>query len=212
MKIQKQDLHWAATQGIISNQQAESLWLALEGRVSGPAFTVANVAYFLGALIVMGAMGWLMSSAWESLGGKGILALAALYGGIFALAGLNLWFKEGRQVPGGLLVTMAVWMVPLAVYGLERMMGWWPQGDPGTYHDYYIWVKGSWFFMEVGTISAGLVALHFVRFPFLTFPIAFAAWFMSMDLTPLIFGKQDFVWKERLWVSLVFGMVMIAVA
>jgi hypothetical protein len=40
--------------------------------------------------------------------------------------------------------------------------------------------------MEVGTVAAGLVALRYFRFPFLTAPIAFALWFMSMDLTPLI--------------------------
>jgi hypothetical protein len=63
--------------------------------------------------------------------------------------------------------------------------------------------------MEVGTIAAGLVALAFVRFPFLTAPIAFSLWYMSMDLTPLFFGKAEFTWDERLWVSLLFGLIML---
>lgn len=66
--------------------------------------------------------------------------------------------------------------------------------------------------MEVGTILAGLVALRFVRFPFLTFPVAFALWFMSMDLTPLIYGRSDFTWNQRLWVSLWFGLAFLAVS
>ena len=63
--------------------------------------------------------------------------------------------------------------------------------------------------METGTIIAGLVALRFVRFPFLTFPIAFSLWYMSMDLTPLLVGRSDFTWNERLWVSFSFGLVIL---
>jgi len=66
--------------------------------------------------------------------------------------------------------------------------------------------------MELGTIIAGLIALKFVRFPFLTAPIAFSLYFMSMDLTPLIFGKNDFTWEQRLLVSLWFGIACIVVA
>jgi len=73
-------------------------------------------------------------------------------------------------------------------------------------------VKGSWFFMEFGTIVAGLVTLRFIRFPFLTAPVAFSLWYMSMDLTPLLFGRTAFTWDERLWVSLWFGLAMLIVS
>ncbi len=63
--------------------------------------------------------------------------------------------------------------------------------------------------MEIGTIIAGLIALKFIRFPFLTAPIAFSLWYMSMDLTPLLFGKIDFSYKEGLWVSLWFGLAVL---
>ena len=106
----------------------------------------------------------------------------------------------------------AVCMTPLAIYGLQRWTGFWIQGNPGTYRDYYVWIKGSWFLMELGTIIAGLIALRFVRFPFLTAPIAFSLYFMSMDLTPLIFGKNEFNWNQRLLVSMWFGIACIVVA
>jgi len=66
--------------------------------------------------------------------------------------------------------------------------------------------------MEVATIAASVVLLKFYRFPFLTFPAAFSLWYMSMDLTPLLFGKMDGAWNERLWVSLVFGLAMLLVS
>jgi hypothetical protein len=113
------------------------------------------------------------------------------------------------KIPGGLLFTLAVWMAPLAIYGLEELTGIWPQANPGAFRDYHIWVKGSWILMEMGTILAGSVALRFIRFPFLTSPIAFSLWYMSMDLTPLLLRKNEFSWHERLWASLIFGALIL---
>jgi len=213
MNMSRQDLDWAVGQAIISPQQAEALWRALEGRAEGRGrFDLAHLAYYFGAMVVISAMGWFMTQAWELFGGGGILVISLAYAAGFVLAGRTLYFVQHLRVPGGLLFTLAVWMTPLAVYGLERMTGIWPQQDPGAYRRYYEWVKGGWFLMEVGTIVVGLAALRFVRFPFLTFPVAFALWFMSMDLTPLLYGRLDFTWNQRLWVSLWFGLAMLLAA
>jgi hypothetical protein len=212
MNLCKEDLSWAAREGVISAAQADHLWQKLRERdtsSAGSKFDVANVAYYFGALIVMSAMGWLMNLGWERFGGAGIFSLAALYAALFILAGRTLWYKENLKVPGGLLFTLAVWMTPLAIYGLERAMKVWPRDDPGNFQGFHIWVKGSWILMEVGTIIAGIIALKFIRFPFLTFPIAFSLWYMSMDLTPLLVGKPEFTWQESLWVSLCFGLLIL---
>ena len=212
MKVDREDLSWAVSRGLLSAEQGEALWTALKERTAGQQrFDAIHVAYYFGALIVIGAMGWFMNEAWESFGGGGLFLVAAIYATCFVLAGRTLWDKEGLQVPGGLLFTMAVCMTPLGIYGLERWLGIWPQGDPGAFRDYHIWVKGSWLLMEAGTILAGLIALRYRRFPFLTAPIAFSLWYMSMDLTPLLFGRDDFSWEERQWVSLWFGLVVLLV-
>ncbi len=213
MNISKQDLAWAASTGVISPDQVDPLWRALEGHHPTRArFDLPHVAYYVGALIVISAMGWFMTRAWETFGGGGLFLIATAYAVLFVLAGRTLWTRDGLLIPGGLLFTMAVCMTPLAVYGLERYFGIWPQGDPGNYQGYHIWVKGSWFLIEVGTILAGLAALRFIKFPFLTAPIAFTLWYMSMDLTPLLFGKNDWAWDERLWVSFWFGLAMLVAA
>lgn len=213
MNISKQDLAWAASTGAISPDQVDPLWRALEGHHPTRArFDLPHVAYYVGALIVISAMGWFMTRAWETFGGGGLFLIATAYAVLFVLAGRTLWTRDGLLIPGGLLFTIAVCMTPLAVYGLERYVGIWPQGDPGNYQGYHIWVKGSWFLMEMGTILAGLAALRFIKFPFLTAPIAFTLWYMSMDLTPLLFGKNDWAWDERLWVSFWFGLAMLVAA
>ncbi|HEY6580211.1 MAG TPA: hypothetical protein VIZ60_03680 [Rubrobacter sp.] len=140
----------------------------------------------------------------------GILAISLSYALAFAVAGGLLWRDKGLKVPGGLLVTSAVCMTPLAVYGFERVAGAWLQGVPGHYAAFYDYVKGGWFPIEVGTVAAGFVALRFFRFPFLAAPIAFALLFMSMDLTLLIYGSHYYEAQGYQVVSLVFGLVVLA--
>ena len=114
MKIYKEDLDWAASQGLITHPQADTLWQALSSRVTDerPQFNFANVAFYFGALIIISAMTWFMSLAWESFGGGGIFLLAIAkrcceaqiaYGFCFTLAGSSLYFRQNLKVPGGLL-------------------------------------------------------------------------------------------------------------
>jgi len=213
MKIYKEDFDWAVSENLISSGQAEILWKALSLRDSKrPKFNGVNIAYYFGALIVISAMTLFLGLGWESFGGSGICVIAISYAACFLLLARRLWYVQHQRVPGGLLATMAVCMTPLAIYGFQRATGLWPQADPGTYQGFYAWVKGGWFAMELGTIVAGLVALRFFRFPFLVAPIAFTLWFMSMDITPLLFGTIDNDWHNRVLVSFWFGLAMLVVA
>src|SRR5215212_10244037 len=172
MQILRDDLDWAAAQGIVSHEQSAALWSALAQRTATrQKFDAPHVAYYFGALIILGGMGWFMNEAWDSLGGAGLSAIAAIYAIVFGVAGSIAWDKYQLRVPGGLLFTVAVWMTPLIVFGIERVTGIWPQADPGAFRDYHIWVRGSWIVMEVATILAGAIMLRFRHFPFLTFPI-----------------------------------------
>jgi hypothetical protein len=208
--ISQSDLEWAVQEGLLSPEQASALWDALAERrsVSSP-FDLAHTSYYAGALIVISAMAWFMTEAFDSFSGVGLTAVALGYAIVFSAVGHNLWFRRNLEVPGGLLFTVAVCMTPLAIYGLERATGIWPQGDPGRYSGFYVWVKGSWLLMEVGTVLAGVLVLQWIRFPFLTAPIAFALWYLSMDLTPFLMGQDDFSWEQRRIVSLWFGLAML---
>lgn len=211
MRIEKEDLAWAASRNVINDSQVEVLWQALSEKAADrPRFDLVHVLYYFGALLAIGATGWFMTNAWEDLGGGGIFLISAIYAAAFFGAGSKLWDRDGLRVPSGLLVTMGVCMTPLAVYGLQRWLDIWAFDDPGEYRSFHRWIKGGWFFMEVATICVGVVALRFFKFPFLTAPIAFALWYMSMDLTPIIFGGDYFSWHERKLVSVWFGLAMIA--
>ena len=111
------------------------------------------------------------------------------------------------------MFAIAVAMAPLAVYGIQHAFGLWGSfDDPGNYRDFFHWVRGGWLPMEVATIAAGALVLAFRRFPFILAIVAFALWFLSMDLTAWIFQTDDFTWDQRKTVSMWFGLAVIVVA
>jgi hypothetical protein len=215
MQIEREDLDEAVRHHLVDPQQAAELWAFLDARARAPTqgrFNGINVAYYLGALIVIAAMGWLMNLGWESFGGAGIFAISALYAVCFVLAARTLYAKTDTRIPGGLLYTVAVCMTPLVVYGFERWTGLWVQADPGAYRGFFPWIRGGWFAMEAATVLAGLFALRKVKFPFLVAPIALVLWFMSMDAVPALLHAEPWNGNLMRQVSIVFGLGMLFVA
>ncbi len=216
MRFDEKDLDAAVAAGVLPAAERERLGAFLRARqaASGasPRFDLAHVLWYAGALIVMTAMGLFSTVAFSAIGGAGLTLTAAAYAVAFAAAGHFLWRRKGLVVPGGLLVAVAVAMVPLAVYGIQDMLGAWPSNSAaGVVRDFYIWVRASWLPIELATIVAALLALYFYPFPFIVAIVAFVLWFMSMDLAPWLFGKE-LTWNERASVSLWFGLAVLAVA
>ncbi len=222
MRYSEDDLRAAAAADVIDDADLERLIAFLSKRpptdpVSAagpiPKFDAAHLLWYAGALIVIGAMGLFSTLAFSQMGGRALTVTAIIYAVAFTIAGHHLWYQKNLPVPGGLLITIAVSMAPLAVYGIQDELGWWGKfGKPGTVHDFYVWMKGSWVFMEIAAIVAGTVALRFYRFPFIVSIIAVALWFMSMDLAPWIIGPSELDWETRRKVSVWFGLGVIIVA
>lgn len=209
MEISKKDFLSISEKLKIPKEQSEELWASLE-KGSSKSSALSKLIYYFGALIVICAMSWFMTLGWEWFGGGGLFFISLAYAALFLCIGALLWKKEDLRIPAGLLVTMAVCMVPLAIYGLEEYWKIWPSENPGNYQDFYTRIKGSWIFMEIGTIVAGLIALYFFPFPFITAPIFFAAWFLAMDICPLLFG-ENYTWQQQSWISLFFGLGLMVI-
>ncbi|WP_375776267.1 hypothetical protein ACE103_31840 [Bradyrhizobium sp. ma5] len=222
MPYSAKNLRDAADAGVISAADLDRLLAFLashdgQGAVgdASPAarFDAAHVLWYAGALIVIGAMGLFSTLAFTQMGGRALTACAIAYATAFTVAGHHLWYGKNLRVPGGLMIAIAVSMAPLAVYGIQDELGWWGKfGKPGTVQDFYIWVKGSWIFMEIATVVAGVVALRYFRFAFIVAIIAFALWFMSMDLAPWFSGTNYADFETRRRVSVWFGLAVLAVA
>jgi hypothetical protein len=220
MRYSIDDLRAAAAAGAINSSQFEALLAFLATRQGGPStsvpkFDVVHLAWYMGALVVISAMGLFSTLAFSKMGGPALTATALVYAVLFTAAGHYLWEVRQLRTPGGLLIAIAVSMIPLAVYGIQDSYGAWSQfGKPGTVRDFYVWVKGSWVFMELAAIAGALIALRFYRFPFIVFIMAFALWFLSMDVVPWITGSPSPVgnWETSRRVSIGFGLAVIAAA
>ncbi|MBY6239922.1 hypothetical protein [Methylosinus sp. Sm6] len=209
------DLRAALEAGVIDASTHHNLEAFLaeraSGRESAPRFDVVNVLWYMGALIVISAMSLFSTTAFGLWGAPSLIVTSLAYGLAFTAAGAYLWRRRGLRTPAGLLVTCAVAMAPLLVFALQLAGGHDPTEAP-NYHDFYVWVRSSWLPMELGTMAAALIALIFFPFPFLTMIIAFALWFMSMDVTPWLLRSEAFSFEQRANVSLVFGLVVMAAA
>jgi hypothetical protein len=225
LSLTSSDIYLAAEQGVLPQADAERLvrW-GYEQRFdrSRPAepktpvverrkgFNLVTIAYYFGAMLMITACAWFLGDKWEQLGSAGILGTVIVY--MMIAAGLGWWLRnKGYLIGGSLLITVAVCLVPLLTYCIEDLLGLWPGAHPGRYERYYPWINGSWIVMELATIAAAAVALRWVRFGFLTAPIAFSFWFLSMDLAALITRDTDLSWKTREWVSVIVGLFILLV-
>jgi hypothetical protein len=223
MTFTETDLHAAASAGALDAAQLPRLLAYLQQRAASrpasgmaapaPQFDVAHLLWYAGALIVMTAMGLFSTLAFSQMGGEALAVTALVYAALFGAAGHYLWYRKGLRTPGGLLIAIAVSMAPLAVYGIQDALGMWGQfGKPGTVQGFYVWIKGSWIFMEVAAIVAAAIALRFYPFPFIMVIAGVAFWFMSMDLAPWIAGQPRADWETRRQVSLWFGLGTLVIA
>jgi len=213
MPISQRELQELVTAGVIDAGTAERIAAHFErAGAEPPRFDLTHTAYYLGALVVMSALGWFMNEAWARYGGWVLTLIAVAYAVAFAVAGESLWRKPGLRQPGGLLFTLAVWMTPLAVFGIQYALGWWPREARASYQEYYPQISGSWVVMEAATIVAASVALKLRPFPFLTFPLAFALWFLSLDVAALLIGSHGLVaFEQKQLITLLFGATVLGV-
>ena len=210
-RFDARDLARAVDAGVLNPGQDQALLEFLKRQpTQQPSFQLAHVAFYFGALLIMGAMGWLLSEAWMRIGDSALLLIALAYIAVLTTGGLILQ-RRGQRIPAGVLAAVAVSIVPLAVFAVERLTGFWPLDDTqANYHNYYTYVQGGWLLMEAATVLAGLLMLRLIPFPFIVMPIALALWFMSMDLTEWVYG-EPFNWEQRQRVSLWFGLGLLLV-
>lgn len=209
MKLSRNMMDKAVEAKIITDKQAQNLIEFLKNIPDQkPGFTLTNVLYYFGGLIAIGAMSLFMNLGWELYGGWGIFFLCIGY----AILGLGLaqrFSEKNFYIPAGICATFVICLTPLAIYGLQKGMGWWP--DVSTYSQYNYFIKWQWIFMELSTLAVGVVLAWIYRYPFMIMPIAVTLWYISMDLTSII-NNGDYSFELGAMVSMYFGLFIILIA
>ena len=174
-------------------------------------FTIENFLYYFGAMIIISAMGWFLGNVWEAFGHGGLFVISLAYFALFTFIGNVLW-KSGKTTPGGLLFTCAVSIVPLAVWAFESLTGIMPK-ELKDYSDFHVLIRFGWIFMEIATVAVGLTFIKYRKFPFLTLPVCYALWYLSMDIVPFCIGQTvEPTWGMRNFATAVFAILMIGFA
>lgn len=210
MKISKQSLNQAAAQGLITPQQVETLWdfLSQQNR-STPSLNPTSILYYLGGCIAIGAMTIFMNLGWETFGGKGLSAIAFAYA-VISLSLAEYLQKKSLTIPAGIMATLAVAMVPLFVYGIQTVLGYFETHT--TYRNFHRIIDARWVIIELSTVIAGLLVLMRYRIGFILLPVSVALFYLSMDLVPFLFRPGDFTMGFYPSVAIWFGLCMLVVA
>lgn len=179
----------AVERGIIdADQRARLEALAAELESKSPpgearrGFNAISIAYSLGGLLVLFALAWFLLERWRALGPAGVLAVAALYAGAFAVVG-SVLRRRGFTVAGGLAIVLAVGMTPIWAWAVLRLTGEMP--DPFAWDNalsrYEPYIGSRLAILALATIGVALATLRRVRFFALGIPLAagFVALLMS---------------------------------
>lgn len=212
MNITRKSLDEAVSAGILSSADAARLWDFLGWKTQDQAgFRFTHILYYFGGLLAIGAMTLFVTLGWEAFGGWGLFGIAFAYGTGGILLTRYFLNEKHLRVPAGLSAAFVVALTPLAVYGLQKGLGFWPT-DEMAYRDFHTLIDWRWIVMELSTLACGAILLYIYRLPFMLMPIAVTLWYMSMDLTPFLFGDSDMSWALRKFVSVFVGAVMLLIA
>ena len=206
----------AVASGVLAESQGRALWdFLIQKERDTPSFRPAHILYYLGGMVAIGAMTLFMTLGWERFGGAGLVLISSVYCAAALLLTELLLTRKQLVIPAGITATLAVVMVPLAVYGAQHLLGFWVDGPRASaYRDYHYYIDWRWLIMELATLAAAAAALWRYRLPFMVLPVAVTLWYMSMDLTPFLFGGDavDFFSERRKLVSTFFGLGMTLLA
>lgn len=225
MTVKREDLQAAADAGVLNPAEIDGLLDFLQQRRAAvpqrARFSGTHILYYLGGMLAISAASLFTTLAVEVLGMGALLALTLAYA-LVALKVASLLEKRGFAIPAGIFATLALALVPLAVYALQHLLGMWPEarGDM-HYRDFHRIIDWRWLLMELATLAAGVALLWRFRYPFLVMPLAVTLWYMGMDVVPALVMQAGFdgtgwfggpAWELRKTISLVFGMVMLLLA
>jgi hypothetical protein len=220
--LTRDDLNVAASDGLMTAGQADALWQRWSAhqrqhktesaiQVAGPAYTFTNVLYYFGGMVAIGAMSLFMSLGFERMGAGGLLAIGLAYL-VASLKVADHFQARSLPVPAGILATLAVVLVPLVVWCVQRVLGWWPPGGETHFSAYHTHINWRWLMLEFATLAAGAVMLRRYKLPFMMMPLAVTVWYMSMDAANALMQNEGFDWQFTRDVSLVFGIATCALA
>ena len=193
----------AVSENIISEKQAEQLYLLYKKQ---SFWNMSNLIIYFGGFIAIGSVTFFITVGFMKFGYIGLIISSLTF---LTVASLFIKYTQ-NNIAKGVLATFIIFLSPLFTYAVLGCLGWWDTPKASNYKDYYIWIDKNWIILEIVTILSSLLMLKKIKYPFLILPIAFSIWFLSMDIVEIIMGKLT--WHNREVISIIFGLLVIAIA
>ena len=175
-------------------------------------FNAITIAYSVGALLVLVALGWFLADRWTALGPAGVLGVSVAYTAAFAAAAVALR-RRRFHVAGGIAAVLAVAMTPAWTWALLRLTGEWP--DPLAWDNalarYEPFIASRLIVLDLATIGVALAALRRVNFFALGAPIAVAFAALMLHLARAL-GDPRIAWYMGPYVLWVVACMLFVIA
>lgn len=208
MNPSKNDITQASKRIGLTDSQVAALWHALQ-EIQKSKSNFSTALFYFGAIIAFLSLTWFYTAHLKD--GYSLL-ISTVYALIFFWSGSYFWRVRKLKLPGGLLSSLGIVMVPLIVYSVQNVMHWWPMSSPNNYAGFYHWIHGRWMPMEMCTLAIACLVLYFIRFPFITVLIYFTLSFMLMDTIHLFAGPNGDLWPYYCIASITIGVLLNALA
>jgi hypothetical protein len=209
----------AAERGIISAAQCDALGaLQLELYGSPPARVEAtrgvnsvNVAYAIGAMLVVFAFAWFLADRWQALGPWGVLVVGVVYACL--LGGCSVWLeRRGFRVAASVALMLAVTLAPVVTWSVQVFAGLWPVDAMSSWlDDSNRWMSVCWTIVDLATLLVALLAFRWRPGVALTIPMAIMVWGLGLHLSRAIAG-DSLVGALDKWLWLANGLVVCLIA
>lgn len=130
----------AVARGLITPEQRDGVQHLARERTKGPrstsgdflawareaprGFNAITVAYGVGALAVVFALGWFLADRWQALGNAGVLITSLVYAGAF-VAAARVFTRERFPTAHGVAILLVIATVPLILWSALLTTGLW---------------------------------------------------------------------------------------
>lgn len=200
--MNKKEIANAGKQIGLSDAQVEALWCALQKKNRSEGI-FSTILLYLGALIIFLAMTWFYTA---NLTSTYSLLISTFYAILFLGSGFYFWRVKQLKIPGGVLTSLGIVMIPLILYSLQSIFGQVPFSN--DYSAFYRWISGKWVLIEIGTLLAACLVFYFIRFAFITVLIYGTLAFMTMDVVHLLAGSDRDPWGYYCIAAMSMGVLL----
>ncbi len=212
------DFEWVLNLGVEKNiinesQKNDLINLYIQSNnEQKPVPIVVKIFYYIGGLIMLGAMTSLMSNTIQNSTYTVILILGIIYATLFLGVGEYLW-KKNEKFPAGILYFLFITMFGFIVMDIEKMTGFFPHfSDMDKYPNYWDMCRLPVIVLSSLTIAANTILQKFRKSSILALPTIACTYAIYMSIIDWIYGWEKITPKIILISHLIFGLGLIAAA